>query len=1436
MQSNTTVEQSLNDDHETNTRSQQSIRNEKQMFIQRNSSTCSSPLESPKIPIDSQSRSSSSLSYSYTLFPSTISGVLHAQNSGALDWSSNGLIAYGCQNLVVIVDTRPTLSFRQTLHRHKHIVCLVKWSPLTNHLCLCSIDTIGMIVVWDVIESAPLTVILSTTENRSISFIHWIHLDKKLSTPNRNSVTGKINCWDLVDFDMAKPDNNDQEDEKSDNCKNNDNIAGCLATNLYLLSFYPHNNTIIVYDADLGEPVCRWQIDCLVSHIHFNPFFYFNRCCNTSMQNLLFEFRSTNSDRIYLGLARLDEHHLKDNDQTSKEPQKIHLPITMYVLKKINNKSGYFDLIQRLDKSKLTNDLIAIKDHTQSSAGIRNNSITQGLTPHTINNDYQLLQIEFHKAVRNQIFLVFSRDIYLIDLSMEMIITTIPIERNFSRLNKIFSCGLRNAFYALHENGNVSFRLYQKKIIRDNLSINHNNQHRSDELGNQANFLNIGYVNLCYSEPIRLTKQNKIFGYSLSPFDETKVAFLLSTGRIIFKSLLCQKSSFVHNLSLPSLNDLIKPQEYKLGAFLINANEHDDDDDDDIGHEDQRKQSVSDAILYKIIVTNYISGLNSLPTVIRMAPPLTVQNLNEHKPLLAVGDSLGILQIWLLNNNTATLHREFCAHSYAIAGVEWADLTSLITFSYPTITSPAHSYTRHPLSALQNLTTGSGSSSGRVTNELIHIDIETGKLSSFRTNHMTDSSPIETIRVSHLKQYLIILFKHDDPFEIWDVRTLTILRTMSKSIGLVTAVEWSPLYNRKQMAKNSAATSDLGSDSDTGSIRSTSSLIHPLPVKENFIVMSRELYHFSIEGNIVRELARIPSDVESGNITVTSIAWKSDQVLFGDASGTLNLWDLKRKNSRTEATYRTCIKKVRFGPGRGNMKCLILYADFGVDIWDIEEFRLCSQLKFPRDINFKIIDFDWVSCDLPVFATAEGFIVISDQKLKTYSSPLNSSRLSNWSFARLDLSQFRFEDLNTNFLDFGHRKELIRKFLFEIPFTKRSISTDDGYENHDDDQEQHRSNNDDESQMIVDIRQYIDNQILLAKLFSNQNDYDFWLLLGSILLDEELDSRMDLFLDNQNFRQLLQEKLMLLEHNRRTYFHANQVYRMNLNLKNFHRAVQVLLESEHLFNQSNRIDDSMDKQAFYVDALKACLIAALQQTSNNVSSKCNQSKDNNRFVSGDDYSIENCSLTENDDSSNHQTHEEDNSIENDDSNHSMMLNETRVAPVVKLVSTSLIANGHITEGIELLTIISKTSDACRYLQSSEQWFDSIWLAKSSLDGNECTEIMRRWCDYLISSKRYYDQQTALKIYLSRRQFSRVLRALNQFGDCKSFPLAVICIGAQLIDMDANMDCIENIFRNFANHFFDDESLFEKIKDSNCLNIDIDDSLKKCWALFFPAKT
>ena len=42
---------------------------------------------------------------------------------------------------------------------------------------------------------------------------------------------------------------------------------------------------------------------------------------------------------------------------------------------------------------------------------------------------------------------------------------------------------------------------------------------------------------------------------------------------------------------------------------------------------------------------------------------------------------------------------------------------------------------------------------------------------------------------------------------------------------------------------------------------------------------------------------------------------------------------------RTMATRRGWIKKIRFAPGRGNMKFFILYID-GFDIWELKEGKV----------------------------------------------------------------------------------------------------------------------------------------------------------------------------------------------------------------------------------------------------------------------------------------------------------------------------------------------------------------------------------------------------------------------------------------------------------------------------------------------------------------
>ena len=140
-----------------------------------------------------------------------------------------------------------------------------------------------------------------------------------------------------------------------------------------------------------------------------------------------------------------------------------------------------------------------------------------------------------------------------------------------------------------------------------------------------------------------------------------------------------------------------------------------------------------------------------------------------------------------------------------------------------------------------------------------------------------------------------------------------------------------------------------------------------------------------------------------------------------------------------------------------------------------------------------------------------------------------------------------------------------------------------------------------------------------------------------------------------------------------------------------------------------------------------------------------------------------------------------------------------------------------------------------------------------MDANECTEIIRRWCEQLIASKYYSDQQTAIKMYLSRRQFSRVLRSLNRLSELKAFPFALVCVAAQLIEIQDYQDLLEEIFDTFVIRFFgyDDTQLASlkgdgdqstlhfadggdsgdpTLSDSSRQN-NYEEVLRQCWAMF-----
>ncbi len=72
----------------------------------------------------------------------------------------------------------------------------------------------------------------------------------------------------------------------------------------------------------------------------------------------------------------------------------------------------------------------------------------------------------------------------------------------------------------------------------------------------------------------------------------------------------------------------------------------------------------------------------------------------------------------------------------------------------------------------------------------------------------------------------------------------------------------------------------------------------PVATKEHFVFseMSGVLHHFWVEGNLVKEGAKLPSETSLG--AITCITWKGETLVLGDVDGNLSIWDLKAKISR----------------------------------------------------------------------------------------------------------------------------------------------------------------------------------------------------------------------------------------------------------------------------------------------------------------------------------------------------------------------------------------------------------------------------------------------------------------------------------------------------------------------------------------------------------
>ncbi|XP_067012842.2 WD repeat-containing protein 11 [Anabrus simplex] len=1152
----------------------------------------------------------------------TVTGPANIQNQGAIDWGQHGLLAFGSNYTIVIVDTK-NIQPIQCLDKHKSMVNKVLWEQCHQSkslmepasLELVSSDTTGHIIVWDVAAGTPLAVLQEGS--KPVLDMAWVsgydnsdHMLAALHPP-----------YSLVIWDTHNK------------------------TKLWKKTY---TETLVSFSFDPFDP-CKMAFMCSDCILFVDDF-------------TLTKVPSSNGRKFYISSPR-------SNPSVSSARGSV----TNLTSVGLEEKQRTRDRLRRLMKDLVVGETKPKPDDFMTVS--------------------ECLQLEYHRSLRHHLLLLYAREVLVLDLHINQTVGIIPLEKTASPLLQIISARQRDILYCLHESGSVGakFRRRQLGFVGSPLDAPAGSI-SSIDMGSFSTdvFLEMGYEQRCQSEVIRYTKGSKVLGMALNPVCERRVALFINTGKVVFLELRLANGEGLFPL-VPSVAmlqlDPVKPRSCLRRETLSEL----------IGP--LMSESGPPLPPLRLLVTGMLTSAASPLTVIRMCPPLTTRNWQQYAPLMAGGTATGLVQVF--NMATGTVDKELAVHSYPVRGIEWTNLTSFLSFAYPNISS----------------------STGLVRNEFLLTDTLTGHSIPLRADK-GDEQPIDLVRVSPLKQYFVVILK-DGPFELWDLRNLCMLRTMPKKFPSVSALEWSPIHNLKSLKKKLAFVEEkeqteptnLAASAPAGELGRGENVEKQLVAREHFVFSDSEsqLYHFSVEGNIIRDGIKIPP--ENGVGTVTCIAFKNDQIVQGDVDGMLNIWDLKLRTSKNVPTGRGWIKKMRFAPGKGNLKLLILYSD-GVDIVDLKKhYERISQLKCPKDM-VKVLDIDWAASDKPVLATQDGCLRIMDMTLTSSFSPLIDYEFQDPVFCPALLPPKAAANLQLLLSTQFWKDKYSLEFTTEDGFTEQELQAVK------------------EQLGMLDSEQleYLEHcplgtaerSLIAAQLFGDQAEIDFWTVAlyflqiaklelkhskpspeverganGELVntgspsvLDtkrinryphlQPLDTCYDVLCEPYTYQRLQLERVSLHESKRGDYEHTKKVIEQLILLGEMDRAVQLLLETE------------LDNANYYTDAIKACLVATIQSTG-------------------------------------------------------------AAQSTIKLVATNLIANGNIWEGVQLLCLIGKGLDACRYLLSYGLWDSAVWLAKAVLPLPDSHEVLRKWSEHLCAGGQ---KNKAILVTLSMGHFERVLEMLG----------------------------------------------------------------------------
>lgn len=972
------------------------------------------------------------------------------------------------------------------------------------------------------------------------------------------------------------------------------------------------------------------------------------------------------------------------------------------------------------------------------------------------------LQVAFSPACHHQLFLLYSWEIIIMDTDTKQTVGTIPAERNASPFQHIMPCQQRDVLYCLHENGCVSVRMRQHVALPSSVPTSPLAPQRQE----------VCYDLHGHSETLRISKTCQVYAGALCPTSETCVAVLTSEGRILFWGVEFQWAGQYGRADSDEHPAMVTAHPVK-GAGLVMVGE-----EEGVARETELRglclsdtisphwfvppdgsTSVYGLLSIKMLLSNLWVGLPSTPTCVRMCPPLTTKNWLFYAPLVAVGTSNGSLLVY--NLHSRVMLKVLSIHCCPVRGVEWTTQFSFITYAY---SNP-------------NL-------SGNVRNEVAAVNIQTGNVTHLvrpDSSEQDYSTPIDSIKISTHKYYLVIKYK-DKPLEFWDLKTLTFLREMVSNPPSFNCIEWSPSAHKSKskadtLASGSAAMSTVDFDVAMGA---TDSKMSQALTREHLTVMdvTGSMWQIVIEGSKVKVAHSTP--VQTYLNGPTCVAWKNELMAAGDADGMLFFHDNRLNHTRSIETPRAVIKKLRFAPGKGNSKLFVLY-NTRLDIRDTQQDSVLSQLKWgPKEAGggLPVEDVDWATSDQPL-------VVTSDGAMRIYNISLQQCQ-SNFT-----LADFKIPVFCPHSIPPAASLKLKHTLIHQPWNVDYSLSPAD----HDGD-----DSTDVDAGFKVQLgllpEEYCDGlldaplatperALMVARLCGDQCEVEFWSVALYYLLREKnrmKDPRYNVYMTSQPRNPISD------------IIRPNSDASISIGSSRGGRSCEDLLgpissdlgvESDgESFPSPSALEPSpstsdctgkdmstlireadlvtsetippldlcwdllCDVETFQKVQLHRVLLHDAKRVNYQQTRKCSETL---LLLGQTDRAVQLL-------------------LETDSSSHNYYTDALKAClaatirssgasqSTIKLVATNLIANARLMEGAQLLCLIDKQQDACRYLQTYGEWYYSVWLAKATLQERDYTDVFCKWAEHL-AAVGINQKNRALSVLLSVSHFYKILEML-----------------------------------------------------------------------------